>query len=143
VAEGRPRTVPLGRVFRLPHNAFWSDGRPLTAVDVRESLGLLKKGSVVGALPALGELLDDVSVDDPFRVQLKLKQGFVDPLSLMTFKIMPPGCTDPNFATIRRPGRSPHSREHTPRPVARFDAHGGVAGPPESRRLQGQGPDPD
>jgi peptide/nickel transport system substrate-binding protein len=95
LAEGPPRVVPLGREFRLPRNATWSDGRPLTAADVRYSVRLLsgpdKDKVTLGVPPAWSELLDDrVAVGgDAFQVTLRLRQGVLDPLALATFKIVP------------------------------------------------------
>jgi ABC-type transport system substrate-binding protein len=83
LAEGRPRIVPLGREFLLPRTAVWSNGEKLTASDVRASVQLVGRG-------AWAEVLDDnVSVRDPYQVLLPLKHGFLEPLALMTFKIVP------------------------------------------------------
>ncbi|HJT79079.1 MAG TPA: ABC transporter substrate-binding protein [Gemmataceae bacterium] len=90
LAEGPPRLVPLGRQFRLAHDAYWSNDKPVTAADVRWTVGLLKNPRWPGYQPALAELLDNVTVGgDPYRVSLTLQRGFVDPLSLMTFKLLP------------------------------------------------------
>ncbi len=90
LAEYRPRVVPLGRLFHLPRNATWSNGQRLDSGDIRATVRLLQKGVGVGRSCAWGELLDKVEVKgDPFQVTLRLKQGYVDPLALMTFKIVP------------------------------------------------------
>jgi ABC-type oligopeptide transport system substrate-binding subunit len=90
LAEGRPRVIPLGREFALPPDARWSNGRPLNAGDLRFTVSLLKKGRGTGRLPGWGDLLKDPSVGgDPFRVKVTLEQGYLDPLSLMTFKVLP------------------------------------------------------
>jgi peptide/nickel transport system substrate-binding protein len=92
LAEGRPRVIPLGREFTLPPDARWSDGQPLNAGDLRSTVSLLKQNKVRGTgRPAgWGDLLNDVSGGgDPFRVKVPLAQGYLDPLSLMTFKILP------------------------------------------------------
>jgi ABC-type transport system substrate-binding protein len=88
LAVGRPRVVPLGREFRLPAGAAWSNGKPLNSVDVRTSVRLLRQGHG-GLSPAWGDLLNDVRVTDPRLARLTLRQGYLEPLSLMTFKIVP------------------------------------------------------
>ncbi len=90
LAEDRPTVVPLGRQFQLPRNATWSDGKTLDSTDIRATVGLLKKGVGSDRSSAWGELLDKVEVKgDPYRFTLRLNQGYVDPLALMTFKILP------------------------------------------------------
>jgi ABC-type transport system substrate-binding protein len=94
LAQGRPRVVPLGRQFQLPRNALWSNEQPLNAGDIRQTVRLLKdeQGKGTGRSSAWGALLDRVEVSgDPFQVTLRLNQGYVDPLSMMTFKILPTG----------------------------------------------------
>ncbi|MFO0879151.1 MAG: ABC transporter substrate-binding protein [Gemmataceae bacterium] len=90
LAEGRPQVVPLGRQFKLPRHARWSDGRELTAGDLRFTVNLLRKGAIMGRSPAWGELLEDVIAGaDPTRVKVRLKQGLLDPLGAMSFKLLP------------------------------------------------------
>jgi hypothetical protein len=77
LAEGRPQVVPLGRHFRLPRNALWSNGKDeLNATDVRQTVRLLQAGAGTGRSAAWGLLLDKVEVKgDPFQVTLKLNRG--------------------------------------------------------------------
>jgi ABC-type transport system substrate-binding protein len=90
LAQGRPQVVPLGRQFQLPRNAFWSNDMPLTPADVSSTMRLLKKGLGTGRSAAWGALLEEVLVEgDPYRVLVPLRQGYLEPLSLMTFKILP------------------------------------------------------
>src|SRR5262249_41127239 len=42
LTDGRPRLVALGREFLLPRDAFWSDGKPVTANDVQRTVVLLQ-----------------------------------------------------------------------------------------------------
>jgi peptide/nickel transport system substrate-binding protein len=96
LATGRPSQIPLGREFALARDAYWSDGTPVTGVDVRRTLQLLRQqGSA--------NLLEDARLDNAYQVRLILKQGFIDPLALMTFKILPESARlerldDPAFA---------------------------------------------
>jgi ABC-type oligopeptide transport system substrate-binding subunit len=91
LAVDRPRVVPLGREFQLIRNAFWSDGKQVTAVDVLRTVQLLKKSNWPGHTPEWTDLIEDprVTGSDPFRISLTLHQGYLDPLSLMTFKVLP------------------------------------------------------
>lgn len=110
LAESRPQVVSLGRRFLMPRNAYWSDNQPLTANDVRSTLALLKKGLGNGKSPIWGELLDNVTVgSDPYRVLLPLQQGYLDPLSLMTFKVLPQSHNPETEAFARSPvGSGPY-----------------------------------
>jgi len=95
LAEYQPKVVPLGREFQLPRNATWSNakrtiGKRIDSGDIRFTVQLLKEGVGGGRPCAWGQLLDKVQVKgDPFRVTLRLTQGYLDPLALMTFKILP------------------------------------------------------
>jgi ABC-type oligopeptide transport system substrate-binding subunit len=92
LAEHRPKVVPLGRQFQLPRNALWSNNQRLDAGDIRVTVQRLKAGMGVGRSRAWGELLDRVEVKgDPYQVTLRMHQGYLDPLALMTFKILPQG----------------------------------------------------
>lgn len=106
LALGQPRLVPCGRVFELTRHAYWhgSGERRVTAADIGFTRNLLSDKDWPGRTPAWVRLLQDVHVEgDPFHVHLSLSQGYFDPLSLMTFKILPrlPHLTrpdDPKFA---------------------------------------------
>lgn len=90
LAEGRPRIIPLGRQLQLPRNALWSDNQPLTPVDIRSSVTRLKAGWGTGRAPSWGRMLEEVNLSEgDLLVNISLRQGYVDPLSLMTFKIVP------------------------------------------------------
>jgi ABC-type transport system substrate-binding protein len=99
LAEGRPLPVPLGRRFRLPANAYWSNGTLLTNVDVRHSVRQVKEGH----LPGWGDLLDkmEVRAGDPNSVKLTLRQGLLEPLAPMAFKVIPSGA-NPESATFAK-----------------------------------------
>ncbi len=90
LAEGPALTIPLGRQFRLARGAFWSNDRPVTAADVRETVRLLKDPHWPGYQPAWADLLDEARIEDDLnRVSLTLRQGVPDPLALMTFQVLP------------------------------------------------------
>jgi ABC-type transport system substrate-binding protein len=86
--------VQLERQFEIPRTAVWTAGEhagePVTVQDVRRSLGYLKNPKRPEYSPAWGELLEDVSsVEDERHVKVTLKHGFIDPYSMMTFKVLP------------------------------------------------------
>jgi peptide/nickel transport system substrate-binding protein len=100
LAESPPKVVPLGRQFDLPRNAQWSDGKRLNFMDIDLSLKLLHAGKGVGRSRVWGDLLLKVeSMKNPFQVTVRMKQGFLDPLALMTFKILPRDQNDPPVYT--------------------------------------------
>ncbi len=110
LALGQPHIVSLGRMFHLPRNAYWSNDQPLTSIDVRYSLTQLRQGFGTGRSPAWGQLLDRTPVaTDPFRVNVNLEQGYIAPLSLMTFKILP--------AEGNNQGAAAHEEEFARHPV--------------------------
>ena len=89
LAQRSPQVVPLGRQFQLVSDACWSDGQPVRSGDVVFSL---KRQA-----PQCVELLDAIPPRDPLQVNIKLRQGFIEPLSLMSFKILPEHSHAPNF----------------------------------------------
>jgi ABC-type oligopeptide transport system substrate-binding subunit len=93
LAEFPPKVVPLGRQFDLPRNAYWSDGRILNVTDIDFSLGLLHAGKGGDLSLVWGGLLADKveSMKSPFQLTLRMRQGFLDSLAPMTFKILPSG----------------------------------------------------
>jgi ABC-type oligopeptide transport system substrate-binding subunit len=98
LSVGRAKVVPLGRQFKLPRGAKWSDDKPLTVSDLRYTVKLLQDGQGTGRCAAWGNLLSEKGVSvggDPFRVKLLLRQGFLDPLAAMSFKVLP-GRSKPN-----------------------------------------------
>jgi ABC-type transport system substrate-binding protein len=78
LASEMPKLITLGRYFTLTRDAFWSDGRRVTAADVRRTISLLND-------PQVGATVEG----DALHVALTMRQGFIDPLSLMDFKILP------------------------------------------------------
>ncbi len=93
LAADQPRLIPLGREFELVRDAFWSDGHPVLATDVRwtvESLLGHHRG-VAGDNRAdeLQPLKDAIVMQDAFHVSLPLRRGCLDPLAHMSFKVLP------------------------------------------------------
>ncbi|MGH7224449.1 MAG: ABC transporter substrate-binding protein, partial [Gemmataceae bacterium] len=92
LSASRPKVVPLGRQFDLPRQAFWSNKKALNSTDIDFSLRLLQNGRGVGRSRVWGDPLDAAARGrNSYRVTLRMKQGFLEPLALMTFKILPSG----------------------------------------------------
>lgn len=104
LAAAAPRLIPLGREFRIARGAAWSDGTPVTVNDVKETLRAMRKVDWPGYSPMWGKMIDDAEAGgDSFRLSVRLSQGYLDPLSLMAFKVIPQ-------ATLKqglRPGTAP------------------------------------
>ena len=89
MAERLPGMAPSGRDFTLPAEAYWSNHDRLTGIDVRDTVDRMATGRGAGRPPAWGDLLVPVQVPEPTRFRLTLRQGWLDPLALMNFKILP------------------------------------------------------
>ena len=92
LAEKMPDIQPLGRDFRLLRNARWGSDKlrdVADARDVRGTLELLRR--IPDRRGAEGiDLFEPANrIEDPFRLQLTLRQGALEPLDLMTFKVLP------------------------------------------------------
>jgi peptide/nickel transport system substrate-binding protein len=101
LASDLPKKIPLGRQFTLARGAYWSDGHPVTATDVRRTVDLLSDPKWPGYIPEWADLFKDGTriEGDSFHISLTLHRGYVDPLSLMNFKVLPESADDPQFAT--------------------------------------------
>jgi hypothetical protein len=93
LADRLPRLIPLGREFRLAKGTSWTGkgaAGEVTTTDVRDTLIFLKENKGLRAAEGI-ELLDRPQLEDPTRLPLRLEHGYIDPLSLMTFKVIPMG----------------------------------------------------
>lgn len=93
LGDDTPRLLTLGREVRLVRGAAWGGGQPgelVTANDVAGTMklyrDLLGRG---GRVPAELELLKEPVVDEQFRLRVYFAAGFVDPLELLSFKVLP------------------------------------------------------
>jgi ABC-type oligopeptide transport system substrate-binding subunit len=91
LAAGMPALIPLGREFRIARGATWSDGTPVTVGDVKETLRVMRQENKwPGYSPMWNKMIEDAEGGgNSFRLSLRLSQGYFDPLSLMTFKVLP------------------------------------------------------
>jgi peptide/nickel transport system substrate-binding protein len=108
-----PSLTPRGRELRLDADAYWSNGDRVTATDVQETVRLMNHPAGLGRHLEWARVMDMPTTGrDAFTVHVGLRQGFIDPLSFMTFKILPASARldrpdDPQFA--RRPiGSGPY-----------------------------------
>jgi ABC-type oligopeptide transport system substrate-binding subunit len=150
LAGDMPHLVPLGRQFQIVRNAYWSDGKLVTAADVRRTVQLLSDRKWAGHNPQWADLLENGArvEGDGFHISLTLHQGFLDPLSLMDFKVLPEGlrsADDLNFA--RQPvgsgpyvykGRAEQYAVFTANPYygTRFEGQPDKAGLPRIREIR-------
>ncbi len=103
LAEGPPQMTPRGRQFQLAATSRWSNGERIIAGDVRDTVGLFKEGRIASRPPVWGDLLDPVNVTEASRVNLTLPQGWLDPLALMNFKVVPSGSAPDSAAFAAHP----------------------------------------
>ncbi len=88
-----PRLIPLGREFRIARGAAWWDGTPVTVGDVKATVRAMRdQKRWPDYSPLWDKMIEDPhDVGNSFRLNLRLSQGYLDPLSLMTFKVLPQG----------------------------------------------------
>jgi ABC-type transport system substrate-binding protein len=144
LAQCCPRVVPMGRSFQLVRDAYWSDSDGKTgrvnAGDVWNTVQFMKKGGSPFYDPAWAELVEMLPVRDASQVTLRLHQGFLEPLSLMSFKILPPQAEALDFA--ERPiGSGPFKYQGREGEAAVFVANhnynrAGKVGQPQIRKIR-------
>jgi peptide/nickel transport system substrate-binding protein len=83
-----PQPTPLWREFRLRPDAHWPDGQPVTAADVRQTVTKLREPGWTGNSPVWKEIQAHVE-DDPALVRIQFSRGQFQPLSLLTFPVLP------------------------------------------------------
>jgi ABC-type oligopeptide transport system substrate-binding subunit len=117
-----PEVIPLGRRFQLVRDVRWSNGQPVSAADVRATVEFRLRA---GVDPMWNVLMDTpLPSQEPFAIGLKLKQGQLEPLSLMTFKILPASLNlqEANFASNPM-GSGPFQLQRHDESVAAFQAN--------------------
>ncbi len=101
LALGRPEILPLARRFVLPVGAKWSNGNDMhTAAAIRSTVKWLTTDKTPGRLAAMGDMLSEkVALGGRADVvAVQLRRGAADPMSFMTFKIVPDGHKTEAFA---------------------------------------------
>jgi len=93
LAASLPGLVPLGREFTLARDNYWvgvGENRQVDARDVFGTLELLRKFPSLPCAEGLDILdTDKLRIEDPFRMRLSFHRGTLEPLSKMTFKVLP------------------------------------------------------
>lgn len=106
LARELPRIVPNGREFTLT-DATWADPEqpnahpPVTAADVKSTVAKLKAPERRGQPGAeVADAIDQISLrGPPNQCRVILSRGQIDPLAVMTFKLLPQTrADDPQFA---------------------------------------------
>ncbi|MCS6852103.1 MAG: ABC transporter substrate-binding protein [Gemmataceae bacterium] len=89
LAARLPEPQPLAREFHVVAGACWSDGQPVTAHDVRRTIQMRKSPSWLGRPPEWCDWLGEARVLEPLRLEIRFQRGFIEPLALLTFPILP------------------------------------------------------
>lgn len=100
--------IPQGYEITLPNDVKWSDGKPLTSADVLRSMQIVMDPASPYYDPLAKDLVT-VAPIDPYRLTITLNRGYIDPLSLMTFPILP--------KHLLLEGRSPRNLSFGKQPV--------------------------
>jgi peptide/nickel transport system substrate-binding protein len=103
LAEELPQVIPGGRRCRLARDAYWSNGKRVTAKDVRDTILRLLNPKLPWRTSEWTELMGPLVVSDktPFRIVFHYRHGFLDPLLPLSFHVLPQGplrADDPAFA---------------------------------------------
>jgi ABC-type transport system substrate-binding protein len=77
-----------GFTLVLPPDLKWSDGKPFTSEDIKRSREILVDPRSPFCDPFAGEILD-IKSDDDYHVNVEFKRGHIDPLSMLTFPLLP------------------------------------------------------
>jgi peptide/nickel transport system substrate-binding protein len=102
LADGLPEVIPGGRRCRLRPDARWSNGKRVTAFDVRQTTSYLKNPRLPGWTPEWTELVEPPRVrTDQSPLTFPFQHGFLDPLLPLSFHVLPQGldrADSPKFA---------------------------------------------
>jgi len=79
----------LAYTFELRNDLRWPNDRPVTAHDVAFTIRVLKNPDTENFDPFLASFFERTTVHDPFKVTIHLTRQFFEPLSLLSFKILP------------------------------------------------------
>jgi peptide/nickel transport system substrate-binding protein len=89
LAAGPPTVIPGGRRFRLRPGARWSDGRRVTALDVRHTAQLLARADLPWRTPEWADLLEPPTAPDPLRIEFHFRLDYLDPRGSLSFPVLP------------------------------------------------------
>jgi ABC-type transport system substrate-binding protein len=91
-----PEMIPLGRRCRLDAEARWSDGKPVTVDDLRDSWRRLREAGYLDMVAAPSSTTRGVA-------SLTLQQGALNPLGFFTFKLTPAGLNLSDVVVQKKP----------------------------------------
>jgi ABC-type transport system substrate-binding protein len=87
-----PRLVSMGREFLLVKDALWvskdGPGEPVTAYDVKKTIEMMQEHKGLQVSEGV-DVLQAPTVQDRLLFRLNLDRGSLEPLSAMSFKILP------------------------------------------------------
>jgi ABC-type transport system substrate-binding protein len=75
--------------FVLCNDLRWPNDRPVTAEDVAFTIRVIKNPDTENFDPFLASFFERTTVHDPFNITIHLTRQFFEPLSLLSFKILP------------------------------------------------------
>ena len=86
-----PQIAPLSRCFQLSPDARWNNGDPVRAAEVKKTIQLMSNPGWAGRDVEWSKLMANSPQieDDAFQIKLTMPHGYVDPLALMDFKVLP------------------------------------------------------
>jgi peptide/nickel transport system substrate-binding protein len=98
-----PLIAPLARCFQLPRDVLWDNGKPVRAADVKHTIKLMSNPGWAGRDIEWSKLMSESPEieDDAFQIKLTMQHGYLEPLALMDFKVLPEslsGMTNEQFA---------------------------------------------
>jgi peptide/nickel transport system substrate-binding protein len=99
-----PKTAPLSRCFQLSHDALWDNGEPVRAAEVKKTIQLMSSPGWASRDIEWSKLMANSPQieDDAFQIKLTMPHGYMDPLALMDFKVLPESLQSMTFEAFAR-----------------------------------------
>jgi ABC-type transport system substrate-binding protein len=79
----------LSYTFELKREYRWPNGRAITAHDVDFTIDAIRNSETENFDPFLASFFKATTIHDPFKITIHLTRQFFEPLSLLSFKILP------------------------------------------------------
>ncbi|MDP6110662.1 MAG: ABC transporter substrate-binding protein [Planctomycetota bacterium] len=79
----------LSYTFELKKEYRWPNGRAITAYDVDFTIDAIRNPETENFDPFLASFFRKTTIHDPFKISIHLTRQFFEPLSLLSFKILP------------------------------------------------------
>ena len=99
-----PQIAPLSRCFQLSHDVLWDNGEPVRAAEVKKTIQLMSNPGWAGRDIEWSKLMANSPQieDDAFQIKLTMPHGYLDPLALMDFKVLPESLQSMTFEGFAR-----------------------------------------